>query len=59
MMRISGRLQPGWNYGPICECDAPVTTLVVKDCALDHHPVLALRPAPIATPTETPNASPR
>lgn len=27
------------------ECDAPVTTLVVKDRALDHHPVRALRPA--------------
>ncbi len=26
-------------------CDAPVTTLVVKDRALDHHPVRALRPA--------------
>ncbi|MGB8930345.1 MAG: DUF1847 domain-containing protein [Anaeromyxobacteraceae bacterium] len=26
------------------ECDAPVTTLVVKDRALDHNPVLALRP---------------
>ncbi len=25
------------------ECDAPVTTLVVKDRALDHHPVKALR----------------
>jgi uncharacterized metal-binding protein len=25
------------------ECDAPVTTLVVKDRALDHHPVRALR----------------
>jgi uncharacterized metal-binding protein len=25
------------------ECDAPVTTLVVKDRALDHHPVQALR----------------
>jgi uncharacterized metal-binding protein len=25
------------------ECTAPVTTLVVKDRALDHHPVLALR----------------
>jgi uncharacterized metal-binding protein len=25
------------------ECDAPVTALVVKDRALDHHPVLALR----------------
>jgi uncharacterized metal-binding protein len=28
------------------ECDAPVTTLVVKDRALDHHPVRALRPDP-------------
>jgi uncharacterized metal-binding protein len=27
------------------ECDAPVTTLVVKDRALDHDPVAALRPA--------------
>lgn len=27
------------------ESDAPVTTLVVKDRALDHHPVRALRPA--------------
>lgn len=27
------------------ECDAPVTTVVVKDRALDHHPVRALRPA--------------
>jgi uncharacterized metal-binding protein len=27
------------------ECAAPVTTLVVKDRALDHHPVQALRPA--------------
>lgn len=26
------------------ECDAPVTTLVVKDRALDHHTVTALRP---------------
>jgi hypothetical protein len=26
------------------ECDAPVTTLVVKDRALDHHTVDALRP---------------
>lgn len=26
------------------ECDAPVTTLVVKDRALDHQPVRALRP---------------
>jgi uncharacterized metal-binding protein len=25
------------------ECEAPVTTVVVKDRALDHHPVLALR----------------
>ncbi len=25
------------------ECEAPVTTLVVKDRALDHHPVQALR----------------
>jgi uncharacterized metal-binding protein len=28
------------------ECDAPVTTLVVKDRALDHHPIRALRPSP-------------
>jgi len=28
------------------ECEAPVTTLVVKDRTLDHHPVQALRPAP-------------
>ena len=27
------------------ECEAPVTTLVVKDRALDHHPVQALRAA--------------
>lgn len=27
-------------------CHAPVTTLVVKDRALDHHPVRALRPEP-------------
>lgn len=27
------------------ECEAPVTTLVVKDRALDHHPVQALREA--------------
>jgi uncharacterized metal-binding protein len=27
------------------ECEAPVTTLIVKDRALDHHPILALRPA--------------
>ncbi len=27
------------------ECDAPVTALVVKDRALDHHPVSALRGA--------------
>ena len=26
------------------ECHAPVTTLVVKDRALDHHTVAALRP---------------
>lgn len=25
------------------ECEAPVATLVVKDRALDHHPVRALR----------------
>jgi uncharacterized metal-binding protein len=28
------------------ECDAPVTTLVVKDRALDHHTVTALRSLP-------------
>jgi len=28
------------------ECRAPVTTLVVKDRALDHHTIAALRPAP-------------
>ncbi len=28
------------------EARAPVTTLVVKDRALDHHPILALRPQP-------------
>lgn len=28
------------------ECDAPVTTLVVKDRALDHQPLRALRAAP-------------
>jgi uncharacterized metal-binding protein len=28
------------------ECQAPVTTLVVKDRALDHHTIAALRPAP-------------
>jgi len=32
------------------ECDAPVTTLVVKDRALDHHPVQALRTA--STPAD-------
>ena len=32
------------------ECEAPVTTLVVKDRVFDHHPILALRaqPAPPA-----------
>lgn len=25
------------------ECDAPVTTLVVKDRVFDHHPLRALR----------------
>jgi uncharacterized metal-binding protein len=30
------------------ECHAPVTTLVVKDRALDHHSVAALRPPPAA-----------
>ena len=33
------------------ECDAPVTTLVVKDRALDHHPVRALRPDEGSPPT--------
>jgi uncharacterized metal-binding protein/rhodanese-related sulfurtransferase len=28
------------------ECDAPVTTVVVKDRVHDHHPVVALRKAP-------------
>lgn len=28
------------------EAKVPVTTLVVKDRALDHHPITALRPAP-------------
>ena len=28
------------------ESDAPVTTLVVKDRALDHNPITALRPSP-------------
>lgn len=28
------------------EAKAPVTTLVVKDRALDHHPITALRPGP-------------
>ncbi len=32
------------------ECAAPVTTLVVKDRALDHHPIEALRPNPGRTP---------
>jgi uncharacterized metal-binding protein len=30
------------------ECDAPITTMVVKDRALDHHTVTALRPAATA-----------
>jgi hypothetical protein len=34
------------------ECDAPVTTLVVKDRALDHHPVRALRPAEASAGSE-------
>jgi uncharacterized metal-binding protein len=40
------------------ECDAPVTTLVVKDRALDHHTVTALRspPAPGSRDT-TPHLS--
>jgi uncharacterized metal-binding protein len=32
------------------ECEAPVTTLVVKDRVLDHHPVRALRSRPQETP---------
>jgi uncharacterized metal-binding protein len=32
------------------ECQAPVTTLVVKDRALDHSPVLALRKSVPANP---------
>jgi uncharacterized metal-binding protein len=28
------------------ECEAPVTTLVVKDRVFDHHPILALRAQP-------------
>jgi uncharacterized metal-binding protein len=36
------------------ECEAPVTTLVVKDRALDHHTVRALR----APPPETPGTGP-
>jgi uncharacterized metal-binding protein len=35
------------------ECDAPVTTLVVKDRALDHHPVAALRSSPAAARSDT------
>jgi len=31
------------------ECDAPVTTLVVKDRVFDHHSVLALRQSPEAS----------
>ncbi len=35
------------------ECEAPVTTLVVKDRVFDHHPIRALRsdPAPASTAT--------
>jgi uncharacterized metal-binding protein len=33
------------------ECEAPVTTLVVKDRTLDHHPVQALRPKQEPLPT--------
>jgi uncharacterized metal-binding protein len=35
------------------ECDAPVTTLVVKDRALDHHPVAALRSSPAAASSDS------
>jgi uncharacterized metal-binding protein len=35
------------------ECDAPVTTLVVKDRALDHHTVAALRSPPADTSRDT------
>jgi uncharacterized metal-binding protein len=35
------------------ECDAPVTTLVVKDRALDHHTVTALRPVPASPGRDT------
>jgi uncharacterized metal-binding protein len=35
------------------ECDAPVTTLVVKDRALDHHTVAALRPLPAGADRDT------
>jgi uncharacterized metal-binding protein len=34
----------GHDLVPQEECDAPVTTLVVKDRALDHNPMRALRP---------------
>jgi len=34
------------------ECDAPVTTLVVKDRALDHHSVVALRSSPAAASSD-------
>jgi uncharacterized metal-binding protein len=33
------------------ECEAPVTTLVVKDRVFDHHSILALRPHRSAEPT--------
>jgi uncharacterized metal-binding protein len=40
------------------ECDAPVTTLVVKDRALDHHTVTALRSPPADPSRDTsPNLS--
>ena len=35
------------------ECDAPVTTLVVKDRALDHHSVVALRSSPAAASSDS------
>jgi uncharacterized metal-binding protein len=35
------------------ECDAPVTTLVVKDRVFDHHPIRALRPHSSAEPAPT------
>jgi uncharacterized metal-binding protein len=35
------------------ECHAPVTTLVVKDRALDHHTIAALRPGAASPPRDT------